>query len=485
MKSVLVLTILILFSTFANAVTYYVRVDGNDSCDGLDNIADVGDPWGTSCAWLTIGKCASTLTGGNTCSVQAGTYTASVTETTSGGSGTEIIYDGNGVATIEGQFYISNADYVHVKNFIIENSGEAMRLVESSHCLIDNNTLSSSDTYTLNNRTNPSDTDNTTSEYNIISNNIILEGSNAALYISGLYHTINSNTISGMTGDVNRDGIFFTGCSYCDIYDNYITTGTHPGAPDPHIDCFQSWGWSHNTNFHGNVCINPSVQGSNQIVHISDHETPGMSVYALAFYNNIFVMSDPGYSPFNIQESDEGEVIDDVKIYNNVFNHTSADGDQAIRLTDVTNALVKNNIIVNYGNDDDCYYQLNGTTTGFVTDYNLVYDPNISACESANDIFGEDPLFTLPGSLDFTLQTGSPAIGAGADLGNSLLYGLDPTSTWTDNVKPLDQDDYGDWEIGAYVYIEAGPVGGPGTIAGGGSGTIAGGGTGTIEGTEP
>ena len=65
----------------------------------------------------------------------------------------------------------------------------------------------------------------------------------------------------------------------------------------------------------------------------------------------------------------------------------------------------------------------------------------------------EDPVFVSDGD-DLTLQVTSPCIGAGTDIGNGLLYGLDPTSTWPDNVKPVDQDLYGDWEIGAYVYDE-------------------------------
>ena len=104
----------------------------------------------------------------------------------------------------------------------------------------------------------------------------------------------------------------------------------------------------------------------------------------------------------------------------------------------------------------------------------------------ALNCFTTAPGFTDDGGNNYTLASDdSPCIGAGADLGNGLLYGLDPTSSWPDNVKPIDQDSYGDWEIGAYVYIEAAELGGPGTIAGGGSGSIAGGGSGSIIGTAP
>jgi len=197
---------------------------------------------------------------------------------------------------------------------------------------------------------------------------------------------------------------------------------------------------------------------------------------------------------------------DNVYIYNNTIYgikayNVNAEG-IAIGTESITGIKIKNNICMDVGTclnigdssviseiDNNLWYQPDGGTVPYTkVDGTSYHYDDFVAYKSATgwDTNGlwEDPVFTTNGS-DFTLQVTSPAIGAGVDLGNSLLYGLDPTSTWTGNVKPLNQDDYGDWEIGAYVYVEAGPSGGPGTIAGGGSGTIAGGGTGTIEGTEP
>lgn len=63
--------LLVLVSAPTLATDYYVRTDGNDStCDGLSNEA-AGD--GT-CAWKTLGKCATTLAAGSRCLIQAGTY---------------------------------------------------------------------------------------------------------------------------------------------------------------------------------------------------------------------------------------------------------------------------------------------------------------------------------------------------------------------------------------------------------------------------
>jgi hypothetical protein len=84
-----------------------------------------------------------------------------------------------------------------------------------------------------------------------------------------------------------------------------------------------------------------------------------------------------------------------------------------------------------------------------------------------------DPLFTAPGSDNFTLQPGSPAIDAGVDLGTSYDDCLDPDTLpsggmhgWPDDVVTVLQGDYGTgWEIGAYAYIperfKIGPILGP------------------------
>lgn len=64
----------------------------------------------------------------------------------------------------------------------------------------------------------------------------------------------------------------------------------------------------------------------------------------------------------------------------------------------------------------------------------------------------DDPLFTAPGSSDFTLQATSPALDAGTDLGSSYDDALNPASSWPSSVSTLDQDDWGTgWEIGAYI----------------------------------
>ena len=194
------------------------------------------------------------------------------------------------------------------------------------------------------------------------------------------------------------------------------------------------------------------------------------------------------------------------KIYNNtIYNNTTSHGCITLKGTTYpcNNTDIRNNTMYQPAASDACLWFPEGTPTGITCDYNIYYNASqtdviydedsaawytlaewVAATAYDDNSIQDNPDFTTVGS-DFTLTSVSPAIGAGADLGNGLYYGLDPTSTWTGNVKPVNQDDYGDWEIGAFVYIIAGPTGGPGTIVGGGSGSIAGGGSGTIVGTTP
>jgi len=64
-----------------------------------------------------------------------------------------------------------------------------------------------------------------------------------------------------------------------------------------------------------------------------------------------------------------------------------------------------------------------------------------------------NPLFINPATGDFTLHPTSLAIDKGTNLGSPYNLGLNPTSTWPNNVSTLDQNSYGSgWEIGAFVY---------------------------------
>jgi hypothetical protein len=76
-----------------------------------------------------------------------------------------------------------------------------------------------------------------------------------------------------------------------------------------------------------------------------------------------------------------------------------------------------------------------------------------SQCD-LNSIYA-NPLFTNAAGNDFTLQSTSPAIDTGVNLGSTYDLGLAPGSTWPAGVLTLNQNTNGlGWDIGAYVYTE-------------------------------
>jgi len=64
-----------------------------------------------------------------------------------------------------------------------------------------------------------------------------------------------------------------------------------------------------------------------------------------------------------------------------------------------------------------------------------------------------DPTFTNSAGGNFTLQSSSPAINTGMNLGGTYVQGLNPVSSWPSSVKllPQSQNSAG-WDIGAYIF---------------------------------
>lgn len=197
--------------------------------------------------------------------------------------------------------------------------------------------------------------------------------------------------------------------------------------------------------------------------------------------------------------------------YNRIYGHTHKNTDGII-LNDVTGDTIYNNVIYGnaggvlfingaagnsfYGNtiynssetgidiegsstgntlgnnivDKAGYYLIYIDTTstpGFISDYNdwsgsgwhwqsatysSLADWQTNSAQDNHSLI-EDPAFASASTNNFTLQSGSPAIDAGTNLGSSYAGGLAPSSTWPSSVTVLDQNSNGTaWEIGAYVY---------------------------------
>jgi hypothetical protein len=169
--------------------------------------------------------------------------------------------------------------------------------------------------------------------------------------------------------------------------------------------------------------------------------------------------------------------IDGTQVYNNTLNNNrvgiKVEGDGSTA-ANCTNNIIKNNIIANSidralvakdGGENDGVYgsgnvYLNNCfdteSSNFIEwgdgTYKSTYDTWESAYGRSTDSIEADPIFTNVSSDDFTLAVTSPAINTGVDLGLSFRLGLNPTSSWTSDVKTINQNFYNEWEIGGYVF---------------------------------
>ena len=130
---------------------------------------------------------------------------------------------------------------------------------------------------------------------------------------------------------------------------------------------------------------------------------------------------------------------------NNTFDVIGVDGNFSSGNASTYTAIENNLWDENRGFDD------NGTARTWTTWQGQGYDSPIG--------FYEDPIYVDPSNGDLSLQSTSPCINSGEDLGDTYTYALDDTSDFPSDVRLKNQDDVGSaWEIGAYVYNVKGLV---------------------------
>ena len=493
MRNKLILLILcLLISVPCYATDYYV-----DTATG-----DNGDSGLTSeLAWATLTyACANVPSGSHTVHVEAGTYNERITESTSGsGVGSEIWYKGeNGWVKIYGMTVSGN--YIKVTDFWAEDDDKMAPCTWATADWgyeITGDYIVLQDCYsTLNGYAGMQITGSHVTitgheSYQDGGTGINIVGTNVTVEESKIWDVRNNycgddgDGIKIITNSASNSGIIIRHNQIISALYSDLTGG-------PHCDAIQFA----NTNDTGDAIIDGNwidytgcgnYSGQAYSKFLEAEKVPRLTVI-----NNV-VQAYEGIGSWDPQTTNDGWVV-----YNNVFVHDSTGLGQDASCDGNGTAIVvgngsddwkiKNNIFVDW----PANHLSVGSGNTYDFDYNCYYDSDLgdpnctgSYCENTNDLYATDPKFTDYLGDDFTLASDSTLIGAGVDLGNGLLYGLDPTSTWPDNVKEVNQDDYGDWEIGAYAYIEAAELGGPGTIAGGGSGSIAGGGSGSTIGTAP
>ena len=442
-----------------------------------------GEGAGTSCAeaesaaWFNTaanwGGGAGEIDAGDTAYLcdDGGDFTTRLATQLTGSDGNRItITEGSGeTVTMTDGITISH-DYITVDSITLitnavdcgSSTGRTSVRVTGDHVTVSNNIITGGAANTLQYTQ--------TADYGIITGNTIHDFYMNAINLQSTtgYHVVSYNEI-------------YTGyCSECSGYEGDCNGIGYVGE-----DIIFEGNYIHDliTEENGGTVCNTSHTDASQCYN----DTGDPDCLNITFRYNL-IWLEGCYSYANGQYTkgwETGGGIDGLMVYGNIirsFTGLHSGGDKSNNFTIINNSFIgyddpdcggnetgiyvdlttggtntiKNNIFIDWA-ENHVNYDDPEPTSGYNLTYN--FDESTPDCSDSNadcqqtgDQHGVDPLFTAFGDDDFTLSSISPAKGGGVDLGNGLLYGLDPTSTWPDNVKPLDQDLYGDWEIGAFIY---------------------------------
>ena len=300
-------------------------------------------------------------------------------------------------------------------------------------------------------------------------------------------------------GENNLD---IKGCSDVKVYNNTIGrdatfTGTSGSSSVPSPDLTQGtlniMDFKISDVVYGstNINVHDNIIGPDDRVGISFRRTNGGVLNGINIHHNHFKAFDYTFYTY--------VAIVDLKVHNNLFDGVKAGG-QFIRdemgasaavfynntfysgtdMGDMYNGFIyckvnsssifKNNIfMVNEGTypiiyiatganptlTHNNYYNIAGAGIDLINDDGTGYDSTEQAgwrtAGHTGAVF-DNPDMTAPATDDFTLTSVSPCIDAGVDLGADFDDGWSPvTSPPPTTVTTLNQNDFGDWEIGTYV----------------------------------
>jgi parallel beta-helix repeat protein len=424
---------ILIFPSIALANTFYVSIVGNDS-----------NPGTSAQPWRTIQKAANIMVAGDTLIVQSGDYSSQrVNITKSGAKDSPITYQAQGSVTMKG--FSLSADYINILGFTVINlddRGVGIRVENAGFCNIENNdirfcTMGGIRLWAL--------PDNPAGVHDcIVRNNTLYRNGMFGIEVMGQNNLIEGNDISETIQHhpcnvtyanntwLDADGILFHGGGHI-FRNNRIhnisygpagyTTGTtcslanlqnlaNDYNDDPHIDCFQTYAGDkvpgHDIVFDANYCNNPD--------YLPDFSLAGKAFESEFGYNLLFKN--------NLTISNLVALItngNNITFANNTFIGNANNAySQGIQLTNDTNTIVKNNIFAYQENGiGSIWTNDNISQTTLSAGFNCVYrkggDP--WRAKDPGDVWGLNPLFVNEASGDYHLQSGSPCIDKGTDIG--------------------------------------------------------------------
>jgi len=385
----------------SNGVVYYVAPSGNDSNSGLSR----------SVPWRTIQHAANVMRPGEKTIVLAGVYSERIRMSTSGSSAAPITLQADAGATVRTRGFDILTDYITIFNFEITNQtstepgGYGVYIV-GSHNNISGNYIH--DLYmegiVVSGEGNPN---SSSSAMNTISDNRIVRASMAGVQVEGQNNSVVRNDISWTRqypsggprrGGADADGIRFFGTGHRIAANNIhdIPYGTTEN-PDPHIDCFQTWGPAKSITIEQNRCVWPYTSESTDNEASSLESSAGISSDIL-YRNNIFA---------NMRQGINASAVSGIGVLNNTWDNVL---EEAVILESSPRAAMENNIFLDVGSGGDSYACVDSASlSGLVVaanDHFMTHGPPGNYCSDA-PYLSVDPRFVNASALDFHLQQSS------------------------------------------------------------------------------
>jgi hypothetical protein len=268
---------------------------------------------------------------------------------------------------------------------------------------------------------------NNTGVFNATGNNdgiIVLDVNNAQIYGNRIYHATEGIGVKGYTRDV-------TGAQ---VHDNavYDTRGTYGDG-----EAIEFTGNYRNPWHVSGAIYRNFIQGGPYMIN----GITGVYTINAQAYNNI-VVGPVQDAAFHWSSYCPGTVLYNNTVYNAPFGMMAITG---------STATIKNNIFSGVSQ------AISVDSSGSTEDYNIFFN---SVLECTRIVCGSHSIFTNPKFVsldpsapsDFELQSGSPAINSGANLGSPFNWALDPLGkAWP--YPSADQNKFGSgWERGAFVF---------------------------------
>ncbi len=199
--------------------------------------------------------------------------------------------------------------------------------------------------------------------------------------------------------------------------------------------------WSDHNEIYGNVAYN------NDGACVTPYLAQDTNIYNNTCYKNT-QESTPGTDVSEIWLHDNGtDRTQNINIKNNAVYAADGADDYGIcvhaNLTNNPGIVIDNNV---WFKDSGDWYKWGASTGDTIAGWRT------ASSQGASDL-NSDPNYKNAPS-DLSLNFGSPAINSGDDLGAPYNDALNSLSIWPTNVLTGDQDDYDDWEMGAYYYYD-------------------------------